>query len=316
MESVTTKGLAPILKKLHPKAILILGYRPRFHRDAFLLAKRTGAPLLFRADASDTNSTRSAPKKRIRDLALRMYYRQFVRVLYAGQTARSHYSRLGCSESKLIFSPYCVDTSVFARDSGAPTEQRAAIRQTFGLSDDQIVLLFSGKLVPHKAPDKLIAALKQLPTAERARITLLFLGDGELRPALEAAANREPRVDTRFVGFKNQSELSPYYHAADLLVLPSIGETWGLVINEALYHGVPCVVSDRVGCAPDLIQPGVTGEVFTADAVDSLADALRRAFRLLDQPDTAERCRALVSQYSVEAAARGLAQAYAEVTTP
>ncbi|WP_343419976.1 glycosyltransferase [Candidatus Flexifilum breve] len=88
------------------------------------------------------------------------------------------------------------------------------------------------------------------------------------------------------------------------------------MVNEALYHGVPCVVSDRVGCAPDLIQPGVTGEVFAADAVDSLADALRRAFRLLDQPGTADRCRALVAQYSVEAAARGLAQAYAEVTAP
>ncbi|MBK8032156.1 MAG: hypothetical protein IPK17_22295 [Chloroflexi bacterium] len=46
------------------------------------------------------------------------------------------------------------------------------------------------------------------------------MGDGELRPTLEAAVHAEPRIDARFVGFKNQSGLSPYYHAADLLVLP------------------------------------------------------------------------------------------------
>lgn len=310
--TVTAAGLAPLLKQLDFRAVLLLGYQPRFHLDAFWAARRTGVPLLLRAEAADRNSARSSGKQVVRDTFLRGFYRQFARILTIGAESWAHYRRLGYPEQRLIFAPYCVDTSVFAPASGAP-----AIRSEFNLPDDQIVLLFSGKLVPRKAPDKLIAALKQLPAAERARITLLFLGDGELRPTLEAAVHAEPRIDARFVGFKNQSELSPYYHAADLLVLPSSsGETWGLVVNEALYHGVPCVVSDRVGCAPDLIQPGITGEIFTADAVDSLADALRRAFRLLDQPGTADRCRALVAQYSVEAAARGLAQAYAEVTAP
>lgn len=310
--TVTAARLAPLLKQLDFRAVLLLGYQPRFHLDAFWAARRTGVPLLLRAEAADRNSARSSGKQVVRDTFLRGFYRQFARILTIGAESRAHYRRLGYPEERLIVAPYCVDTSVFAPASGAP-----AIRSEFNLPDDQIVLLFSGKLVPRKAPDKLIAALKQLSAAERARITLLFLGDGELRPTLEAAVHAEPRIDARFVGFKNQSELSPYYHAADLLVLPSSsGETWGLVVNEALYHGVPCVVSDRVGCAPDLIQPGITGEIFTADAVDSLADALRRAFRLLDQPGTADRCRALVAQYSVEAAARGLAQAYAEVTAP
>ncbi len=315
-EQVTAGGLVPLLKTLDFKAALILGYQPRFHLDAFWAVRRTGVPLLLRAEASDHNIQRSVQKQLARDAFLRVYYRQFDRILNIGAESRSHYRRLGYPEHKLIFAPYCVDTSVFARTNGTAAEQRATVRQALNLPDDQIVILISGKLVPHKAPEKLIAALRMLPEAERVRITLMFLGAGELRPTLESDAQVAPRIDARFLGFKNQSELTPYYHATDLLVLPSSGETWGLVVNEALYHGKPCIVSDRVGCAQDLVQPGITGEVFAADSVASLAAALQRAFRLLEHPGTADRCRAIVQGYSVEAAARGIARAYAEVTTP
>jgi len=99
-----------------------------------------------------------------------------------------------------------------------------------------------------------------------------------------------------------------------MLILPSLsGETWGLVVNEALYHGLPCVVSDRVGCAPDLIQTGITGEVFMAESPNSLADAIQRCAALLENPNTATACQTLVRRYSVAAAAQGIAQAYAAV---
>src|SRR5207244_7755655 len=107
---------------------------------------------------------------------------------------------------------------------------------------------------------------------------LAFLGSGELRSELEFQAGRSPRVHVHFCGFKNQTKLSPYYHAADLVVLPSRhSETWGLVVNEALHHGVPSIVSDAVGCAPDLIEAGVTGDIAVAGSVDSLAAAILRA---------------------------------------
>jgi glycosyltransferase involved in cell wall biosynthesis len=115
----------------------------------------------------------------------------------------------------------------------------------------------------------------------------------------------------RFLGFQNQTELSRYYHAAELVVLPSAhSETWGLVVNEALHHGVPCVVSEAVGCAPDLVEPGVTGEVCETGSTPSLTAGLLRAIAMVNRGDVRDACRARVADYSVERAARGIAEAY------
>jgi glycosyltransferase involved in cell wall biosynthesis len=134
-----------------------------------------------------------------------------------------------------------------------------------------------------------------------------------LQGALEQLAAGSPAIRARFTGFQNQTQLSPYYHAADLLALPSRSETWGLVVNEALHHGVPCVVSEGVGCAPDLIEPGITGEIAATGSAESLAAAINRALALVGRPEIRERCCDKVSGYTVEKAAQGIAQAYREV---
>jgi glycosyltransferase involved in cell wall biosynthesis len=100
-----------------------------------------------------------------------------------------------------------------------------------------------------------------------------------------------------------------------MLVLPSQrSETWGLVVNEALFHGLPCVVSTGVGCGPDLIVPSGTGETFEAGSVSDFTRALRRAGALVGRAEVRDRCRAAVARYSVERAAAGIAEAYAAAT--
>ena len=129
---------------------------------------------------------------------------------------------------------------------------------------------------------------------------------------MAAAAASEPCIRTHFAGFQNQSRISPYYHAADLFVLPSNSETWGLVVNEALHHGLPCVVTEAVGCAADLVEPGVTGEIAATGDADSLAAAIERAAPLMRDPAIREKCRSKISAFTVERAAAGIAKAYWE----
>jgi glycosyltransferase involved in cell wall biosynthesis len=311
VEEVTARGLGEALQRLKPRAVLLLGYSPRFHRQAFFQARRLGVPLLFRGETTDHARHRSRVRRFARDLFLRWFYRQFSALLYIGKRSFEHYRRLGCPEGKLIFSPYCVDTSAFQTEESDRHLLRDATRRELQLSSDHLVVLFSGKLVPRKAPDLLLHAVKGLPTAARERMVVLFLGDGHLRESLDRLARTEPSVAVRFVGFQNQTQLSRYYHAADILVLPSRGfEPWGLVVNEALAHGLPCIVSDQVGCAPDLITPGVTGEIFESGSVSSLSWALQRATALVGKRTVRDQCRARVSAYSVERAAAGIAQAY------
>jgi len=160
----------------------------------------------------------------------------------------------------------------------------------------------------------LLAAVGDLARTLHRPLTVVFLGDGDLRAALEAESRALHTVRAEFLGFKNQRELSPYYHAADVMVLPSQhSETWGLVVNEALMHGVPCVVSSAVGCGDDLIVPGRTGEVFEVGSRDSLVAALTRVGDLVGRIDIRDACRAQVARYSVDRAACGIAQAYRSV---
>jgi len=149
--------------------------------------------------------------------------------------------------------------------------------------------------------------------ANRSKFFVLLVGEGELRRQMEIEANRL-NIPLKHVGFKNQHELSRFYHASDLLVLPSkFGETWGLVVNEALHHGVPAVVSDTVGCGEDLIVPGQTGEIFQNNNPKSLAGKLVLSLNLVGKWNVRNKCKDKVVEYSIKKAALGIASAYKTV---
>ncbi len=314
-EDVSATGLRTVLQSLKPDVVMVVGYSPQFNRAAWFEAWRSGRPVLFRGETSDAAGSRSWLKTQGRRAALRLAYRSCARLLFIGRNSREHYDRMGVDGNRLIFSPYCVDVTPFETDEAARGRLRAATRRELGVRDDQIVVLFSGKLSRRKGVDLLMQAVKALPAETRDRIVIAYLGDGALRGDLESLAAQRNEVRALFLGFQNQKQLSRFYHAADILSLPSrFSETWGLVVNEALHHGLPCVVSTRVGCRPDLIEPGRTGEFFPADSEPELTAALTRAMALVGRADVRDACRRKVADYSVERAAQGVADAYHQAT--
>ena len=307
-KDTTVHGLADALEEVNPRAVLLTGYSPRFYRNAFRTAQKQGVRMLFRAETTDHARRRGLLKRMIRDNALRYVYGKCDALLYVGERSLEHYLRLGVPPDDLIFSPYCVDTSVFQTSDADRERLRNLKRLELEIDPDDFVILYSGKLVPRKDPLRIVEAARQLNGA--ARPVIVFVGAGKLQQQIEIAASIDPPVQIRFPGFQNQRAMSAYYQAADCLVLPSLrDETWGLVVNEALAHGVPAVVSNAVGCAPDLIEDGMTGAVFDAGDADSLAIALRRVLPLLNNPATRARCREIVDVYSISNAARGIAAA-------
>jgi glycosyltransferase involved in cell wall biosynthesis len=304
---ISPRGLARALGMAGDGPVLLCGYSPHFHRVALLHARRSGRAILFRAETTDHAERRSSFKASVRDLLLRRLYASCSRLLYVGHHSEDHFRRLGVPQEKLVFSPYCVSNICFRSDEAGRAQLRELGRRDLSAGTGEVVLLFSGKLSHRKGVDLLVAAVKRLPSTVRSRTILAFLGNGELRADLQAQANS---LRLHFCGFKNQTQLSPYYHAADLLVLPSRhSETWGLVVNEALHHGLPCVVSRAVGCAPDLIEPGLTGEIAETDSVESLAAAILRAQQLVGRSEIRDACRERVGGYTVEKAAEGIAEA-------
>jgi len=313
-EEVSARGIGQALRRVAPKAVLLVGYSPHFNQVAFYEAWRGRYPILFRGETADHTRQRSPIKASVRDQTLRWGYKRIAKLLYIGKHSYQHYKGLNCPDEKLIFSPYCVDISPFETDETARARLRPATRHRLGIDDGQTVLLFSGKLSHRKGPGLLLQAIKQLPSAAREKLVVVFLGSGQLLAELKQMAQAAPPVKAIFLGFQNQTQLSGYYHAADLLILPSrAGETWGLVVNEALHHGLPCVVSEAVGCAPDLIDHGITGYTFETGSSYSLALLLQQALGLVGCHNVRQSCRQKVSDYSVENAARGIAEAYWQV---
>lgn len=316
-DGVSAAGVESALEVIQPSAILSLGYHHPLDRAGLRWARKHGVPLIFRGETSDTpRHERKWWRSLLRDLMLRQLYRRCSACLYLGENSRSHYRRLGVPDDHLIRSPYCVDARVFQADELARQSLRAVTRQQAGIADDAWVLIFSGKLSWRKGVDFIPSAIRALPESLRQRVHLVFLGAGEKAESLKADCEENPAIRCHFTGFVNQSGLSAWYHAADVLLLPSLEmETWGLVVNDALHHGLPAVVTSAVGCAPDLVLPGVTGEVCQPGSAASLSDALTRCaeWSLPTSETLRQHCRDRVNQYTIAHAAEGLKLAWQKV---
>lgn len=314
LDRLPTAGIGAALHAVAPHAVLVVGYRPAFHRVGWREAWRQRRPLLFRGETTDEATARTPAAHWIRSAGLRFAYARCEACLWIGQHSRAHFERLGVAPDRLFFSPYGVDETTFEASETQREMLRTETRRALQLGDQDWLVLYVGKLSARKGVDLLVPALRAWRGAVNRPVVLGVVGDGALRGEIDRASHQPPAVPTRFLGFQNQRQLSRYYHAADLLVLPSRhSETWGLVVNEALHHGVPCVVSDRVGAAPDLID-AETGVVFSAGDAGGLAAALARAADLARRPELRAACRAKVEPYSVLNAARGIADAYHAVT--
>jgi glycosyltransferase involved in cell wall biosynthesis len=310
---ISASGLDAAIDRLKPSVIMITGYQPwPFYIPAFICAHRRKIPIIFRADATDVAVTRSHLKILIRRAALNILYKPVDYFLYGGVNAKNHYLNLGIPANKLIFSPMSVPSRTINNAGAAGSIKREVTRRRLGIPDHVIMLLFSGKLTRKKSPDHLILASKLLPAVLKNNIAIVIMGDGVMRDALEnMAADKHGLHSIQCVGFKNQDVIDDYYDAADALVLCSLfGETWGLVVNEALMRGKPCVLSDKVGCGNDLIIEGGTGYIYPAGDIRALGCALEKVVDLAKTPGTGERCRNHVAKYSTEISASGIVEAY------
>jgi glycosyltransferase involved in cell wall biosynthesis len=165
-------------------------------------------------------------------------------------------------------------------------------------------LLYVGRISPEKGLWTLIDALKNI-SATNFVFKLNIIGAGpSLDSLMKYVAENKMTRNIKFLGPKNKHQLSRYYMRSDLFVLPSLSEPWGLVINEAFAFGCPAIVSNKVGCYPELINKNVTGLIFEAGNANDLSNKLIIAFKLFNKNlSTAEACIRKISKFTDESAA-------------
>jgi glycosyltransferase involved in cell wall biosynthesis len=190
--------------------------------------------------------------------------------LYIGSQNKKFYKYYGVPEKKLIFAPYAVDNAFFAAEYEKLKNKKNELRKELKIPEKHIVLLTVGKYIPKKRPLDIIEAFR---LQKNDKLSLVMLGEGQLRQQMEEKIIKGNIKNITLTGFINQSEISKYYAVADVFILAStIGETWGLVVNEAMNFGLPVICSDMPGSAHDLIINNKNGFVFQTGNIKDLAE--------------------------------------------
>ena len=285
------QALLKNIKEQTPDAVLIYGWN--FPGHFFLMRKLKGKiPVWFRGDSHLIDPLPTF-KRWLRRRALTWIYRHVDHCFAVGSNNEDYFLEHGLNESQLSRAPHAIDNEWFQADDAERSKEALAWRRTLGIPDQDKVILFSGKLEEKKEPELLIKAWQLLddPTQH-----LILGGTGILETQLHSDYAELPNI--HFIGFQNQSKMPVLYRMAQVFCLPSKGpnETWGLAINEALACGIPCIASDRVGCARDILTNPQLGRVFPSGDVNALKEALLAS--LSSGPPDSTTLAAFRSEYS------------------
>lgn len=291
-------------------ALVVHGHTPAAALVAVAAARWAGLPVFARGE-THLGLSRGSLKRLARKPLLQAFYRRLSGALAIGSANAAFYRAMGIPEERIFSMPYTVDNARFTEGSRLSDEQRKKVRAELGVADAYPIVLYAAKLQARKHPDDLLGAAWRLQS-RGIRFHVVMVGSGKMAVELVDLAGRLGLDNVHFHGFANQSALPQIYGAADVFVLPSVNEPWGLAVNEAMCAGLPIVASAEVGCVADLVQPHVNGQTFAVGDVEGLANALHP---ILVDMETRQRMsaasRAIISRWSYAECAAGLQAALA-----
>jgi len=265
-----------------------------------LVARATAARLAFRVLPNfDATSHRTW----WREASKHLLFRTVDGVKVPGPGGAGLASRYGVPAHRISVVTQSIDVAHYASALDVPEQERRQRREKLGLCG--CVFLFVGRLVPEKGVDVLLEAYRRLTVSEnRGDVSLVIIGDGFDAEHYTALAADLSRV--RFAGFVQPAELPDWYALGDCLVLPTYGDSNGLVVEEAFAAGLPVISSDSAGDIQVRVPQGLAGYIFRAGDETALTNCMRRVankdLTLSQVRDTANRLVAFRtdSQYAMD----------------
>ena len=263
------RGLSRALKKFEPEVVVCGGYNYLASWQALRWANTHHIPFLL---WSESNARDLRSHASVIEFLKKHFIHSCAGFVVPGKSSLEYLRQLGVQRWPVIAAPNAVDVKFFA-DAGRRTQKEAAkIRKTRDLPER--FFLYVGRLVPQKGVFELLEAYDKLNHDLRQTFGLVFVGDGMARRELEKRASRIDPGQIRFMGFAHREELAEFYALAEVLVLPTYSDTWGLVVNEAMSCGLPIIVTNAAGCVDDLVENNGNGYVIPPRDVGSLRNAM------------------------------------------
>lgn len=302
-------GLFKALRKGKFDVLWIHGYTNWHEMLAIFYAKLLGIKVLLRGESQAMATNSTAYPRMIKRVFFKILDSVSNGFLAIGKLNRQFYLQNGISDKKIFLAPYTVHNRYFQEKINATDTN--ILRQKLQLQSGRSIILYASKLFGRKRPQDLLTAYFVLckTIADDQKPYLIFVGTGELETILQQQAKQGGDENIRFCGFQNQSALPSYYALADLFVLPSEREPWGLVVNEAMNAGAIIIASDQVGSAHDLIQQGINGYRYPAGDIAQLTQALRDGIALLGSEKNAKQASIdIINQWSYTQTALGVVE--------
>ncbi len=289
-----------------PDAVAIHGWS----EPAALLALRWCRANQVPAIVMSESSERDAPRGRAGEWVKGHVVSQFSAGLVGGRDHRDYLVKLGIPEDSCFLGYDVVDNAYFQNAAAAARNAAETIRSDLGLP--RSYFLASCRFIEKKNVERMIETYAQYRrVCGEDAWDLVILGDGPLRDRIEAKiASLQLSAHVHLPGFRQYAELPRYYALAGAFVHASTVEQWGLVVNEAMACGLPVIVSDRCGCARELVHE-TNGWAFDPHDVNQLADCFIAASGLPEEQmaKMKNESRQIISEWSPELFAYGLMRA-------
>lgn len=263
-----------LLERQRFDVLVIGGWSLMATQLSIIWARLNHVPYLVIAE-NHFREQRSWWVRAVKALVLRSVIPQASGHLVTGTLAREHALRYGARPDRITVFPNTVDVPAYRAAAERLRPHRSEIRRAMGIDNDAIVVAQVARLLPQKAPDETLDAVALANSLTGRSLHLLLVGDGELRPSLEARA-AELGASVTLAGFREGEALLECFAAADIFALFSRREPWGVVVNEAAAFGLPLVLTWQVGAGADLLRPGENGEIVCSGDVEGQARALAR----------------------------------------
>lgn len=256
------------------RAVFLCGYNDAGRLRILRWCYERRVPVYLVADSNIHGDNATGPRRAVKSAIVSRVVRWSDLVLPCGRFGAEYFLRYGCDPTRIIFMPYEPDYDLI---TALPPERIEAVRAKHALKPDRRYAVFCGRMVRVKRPDLAVKAF--LAIAERRpEWDLLLIGQGPLLEECKALVPESMKTRVRFLGFiGDASEIAGLYRAADVFVLPSDYEPWGVVVNEAAAAGLALVTSDVVGAAAELVRDGLNGRTFPPGDLDKLTAALADA---------------------------------------
>jgi len=270
-------GLWRALNHSKPQIILCGGYSYFASWEALLWAQRHKVPFLLWSESNQQDHRR-------RHVVVEFLKRQFLRrcdgFLVPGRSAFEYIRTHQINDRSISIAPNAVDNGLFSNSAEIARKEAGQYRKKLGLPNR--FFLFVGRLVREKGIFELLEAYGRLEAELRQNVGLVIVGDGPCRSEIEQSAGRISSGNIVFSGFVHREAIGAYYGLAEVLILPTYTDTWGMVVNEAMASGLPIIVSRAAGCSVDLIRENWNGMLISAKDVDGLEFTMRR---VASEPD-------------------------------